>query len=218
MTPRKDVQVHHIDSTPSNNDAANLAVVCLDCHSLVSGGRGLGRQYRPGEVRRYKKTWERIVSYQRNKYKPPTQAHQRELIGQIDVVICQILATADHARRKEMLELLLNLHLWRGTPPLDKQIIEGFGHLAFMSGIDMPRLAKEVATKLWEMCWQFIGPHQIEMDASDVKLVVRCADVAATLALFNCANQKNLKTSPRCLRFRKAGRISHWKKCIAEIR
>jgi len=117
-----------------------------------------------------------------------------------------------------MLELLLNLHLWRGTPPLDKQIIEGFGHLAFMSGIDMPRLAKEVATKLWEMCWQFIGPHQIEMDASDVKLVVRCADVAATLALFNCANQKNLKTSPRCLRFRKAGRISHWKKCIAEIR
>jgi len=45
MTPRKDVQIHHIDGTPGNSHLANLAVVCLDCHSLVSGTRGLGRQY-----------------------------------------------------------------------------------------------------------------------------------------------------------------------------
>jgi hypothetical protein len=190
--PRKHVQIHHIDGNPSNNKAANLAVVCLDCHSLVTSAHGFGRQYRPGEVRRYKKTWEQIVLFRRRAYKPTTRTVQQELIGQIDVIICQILATSHHKRRREMLEILLNLHLWRGTPQIDRQIIASFGHLAFMSGMDMPRLAKELAAKSWEMCWQFIGPHEVKMDASDVKLVAGCADVVETLAHFDCMMQQDL--------------------------
>ena len=41
--------------------AENLAVVCLDCHSLVSGSRGLGKKYKPGEVRRYTRAGEKFV-------------------------------------------------------------------------------------------------------------------------------------------------------------
>jgi hypothetical protein len=188
---RKHVQIHHIDGDPSNNLATNLAVVCLDCHSLVTGDGGLGRKYGPGEVRRYKRTWEQIVVYQRSTYRPPTRALQLELIGQIDMVVCQILATSEHARRKEMLELLYNLHLWRGTPQIDRQIVEGFGHLAVMSGLDLPRLGKELAAKTWEMCWHFVGPHQVKMDKSDERFVIRCADVVETLAHFDCMMQKN---------------------------
>ncbi len=51
--PRKRVVFHHIDN-PSNHDPANLAVVCHDCHSRVTGDEGLGRQYSPREVTRYK--------------------------------------------------------------------------------------------------------------------------------------------------------------------
>jgi hypothetical protein len=190
--PRKHVQIHHIDGDPSNFNMNNLGVVCLDCHSLVTGTQGLGRRYSAGEVRRYKTAWEQVILYRRSKYKPPSQASQRELIGQVDVMICQILATSDHARRKELLELIYHLHMWRGTPGLDKQIIEGFGHLAVMSGLGMPRLARELARKVWELCWHFVGPHQVKMDRIGFKLVVRCADVVESLASYNCIMERNL--------------------------
>ncbi|HEU0275060.1 MAG TPA: HNH endonuclease signature motif containing protein [Candidatus Udaeobacter sp.] len=56
--PRKHVVFHHIDSDPSNHDPANLAVVCHDCHSRVTGDEGLGRAYSSREVAKYKKRWE----------------------------------------------------------------------------------------------------------------------------------------------------------------
>lgn len=190
--PRKHVQIHHIDGDPSTNSPVNLAVVCLDCHSLVTGSHGLGRHYSAGEVRRYKKAWEQVVLYRRSQYKPPTRAVQRELIGQIDVIICQVLAAADEARRKELLEVIYNLHLWRGTPQIDRQIVEGFSHLAVMSGLDMPRLAKQLAVYVWQMCWHFVGPHQVKMDRVDTSLVVRCADVIESLASYNCLMQQHV--------------------------
>lgn len=58
QTPRKHVQIHHIDSDPSNNTFFNLAVLSLDCHSLVTGDEGMGRKYSPGEVAKYKAQWE----------------------------------------------------------------------------------------------------------------------------------------------------------------
>jgi len=56
--PRKHVVIHHIDEDPSNNDWDNLAVVCHDCHSRVTGDEGLGRRFTAGEVTTYKKEWE----------------------------------------------------------------------------------------------------------------------------------------------------------------
>ena len=57
-TPRKHVQIHHVDGDSANNTFANLAVLSLDCHSLVTGNEGLGRRYTAGEVTRYKAQWE----------------------------------------------------------------------------------------------------------------------------------------------------------------
>jgi len=190
--PRKHVQIHHLDEDPTNFSIANLAVVCLDCHSLVTGTQGLGRRYSAGEVRRYKRAWEQVVLYRRSKYKPPNRALQRELIGQIDLIICQILSVPDDARRKELLEIIYNLHLWRGTAQIDRQIVEGLGHLAVMSGLSMPGLAKQLAVYVWQMCWHFVGPHQVKMDRSDTSLVVRCADVIESLASYNCLMQQHL--------------------------
>lgn len=58
----KHVQLHHIDGNPSNNVPQNLAVVCLDHHSRVTGDEGLGRRFTPQEVREYKLEWERICA------------------------------------------------------------------------------------------------------------------------------------------------------------
>src|SRR5262249_28300966 len=191
-TPNKHVQIHHIDGNRNNNTLANLAVVCLDCHSLVTGHSGLGRRYAPGEVQKYKKEWELVIAAQSKVYKPPSARVQRELIGQIDIIVCQILSTPDHARRKELLEVLYNIHLWRSTPKIDKQIIGGFGHLAVMSGLSIPSLAKELAEKTWQLCWHFVGPHHMSMDKSGERFVIQCVDVVESLANFNCIVEQNL--------------------------
>jgi hypothetical protein len=58
--PRRHVQIHHIDGDPTkSHDPANLTVLCLDCHSQVTGDQGLGRSYSPEEVSRYKQRWEK---------------------------------------------------------------------------------------------------------------------------------------------------------------
>ena len=56
---RKHVVIHHIDGNPSNNDPFNLAVLCHDCHSRVTGDEGLGRKYSEAEVRQHKLEWEK---------------------------------------------------------------------------------------------------------------------------------------------------------------
>jgi hypothetical protein len=63
--PRKHVAIHHIDSNPHNHDPANLAVVCHDCHSRVTGDEGLGRQFTPAEVSLCKQRWEKYCANDR---------------------------------------------------------------------------------------------------------------------------------------------------------
>lgn len=57
---RKNVQIHHIDGNNTNNKPTNLIVLCLDCHSEVTG-RSLGKSYTRGELLRYKVEWEMMV-------------------------------------------------------------------------------------------------------------------------------------------------------------
>lgn len=56
--PRKPVQIHHIDENPSNNNMRNLAVLCVECHSTVSGNQGFGKNYSKKEIGLFKKDWE----------------------------------------------------------------------------------------------------------------------------------------------------------------
>lgn len=181
----KDVQVHHIDGNNSNNNPGNLAVVCLDCHSKVTGARGLGRSYRQGEVRKYKRAWEQLVQWFRQIHRPQIR-YKKELVSQIDLIICEVLALRSSSPRvKELLDTIYELHLWRGGREIDDKIIEGLNHLALMSGLSSPQLAALVAQKLWEMCWHFAGPKDVPMDARDESYVLRCFDALETLAQFN---------------------------------
>jgi hypothetical protein len=57
--PRHPVEKHHINGDPADNAWDNLAVVCRNCHGLVTAKGNLGSQYTPGEVLQYKKLWEK---------------------------------------------------------------------------------------------------------------------------------------------------------------
>jgi hypothetical protein len=53
----KRVQIHHIDGNNSNNDKANLAVVCFDCHDLTLIKGGFGRTLDAAQVTKYRDEW-----------------------------------------------------------------------------------------------------------------------------------------------------------------
>ena len=182
----KDVQIHHIDGNHGHNDFGNLAVVCLDCHSRITGTRGLGKAYSPGEVRRYKRSWEQHVREARGVHQPRVR-YKTELISRVDLIVCEILALRrGNPRAKELLNTLYELHLWRGSSRIDQAIIEGLGHLALMTGLSYPQLAGPVAEKLWEMCFHFVGPKDVPMDNRDEQQVLSCVEALETLAEFNC--------------------------------
>lgn len=192
---RKDVVIHHIDGNNSNNEQENLAVVCLDCHSKITGRRGLGKAFKPGEVKRYKRAWEKQVQDMRKIHRPRIY-YGKELISQIDLIVCEILACSKNKPRvEELLDILYELHLWRGNRELDKKIIEGFEHLAIMSGLSDPKVANILAEKAWEMCWHFVGPEDISMNKIDERYIIRCIGILETLALFNSEFARGRKVS-----------------------
>lgn len=57
--PRQPVEKHHINGDPSDNVWDNLAILCRNCHGLVTVKSNLGSSYTVGEVLQYKKHWER---------------------------------------------------------------------------------------------------------------------------------------------------------------
>lgn len=184
-TKGKDVQLHHIDGNPINSRVANLAVVCMDCHSRITGRRGLGQSYTAGEVAKYKRSWDKIVFDRRRIHRPQIR-YKKELVSQIDLIICDILSRKPNSPRvSELLDCLWELTLWRGGPEIDSKIVEGLHHLARMSGISDPRLASLVAEKLWEMCFHFVGPEDVPMDKKDQSFVLDCIEALRTLAEFN---------------------------------
>jgi hypothetical protein len=186
-TRYKDVQVHHIDGDPSNNDLKNLVIVCLDCHSRITGGRGLGRSYTRGEVRRYKRSWEARVRAMRGAHKSVSVPRQKQLITQIDLIVCEILACEKNVlRANELLSLMYELNLWRGSRQVTSSIVDGLHHLAVMTGLGVPRLSGKVAETLWKVCWHFIGPDRVPMSKADLEVVLECVDALGTLAEFNC--------------------------------
>lgn len=105
-TSGKDVQIHHIDGNRNNNVLGNLTVLCLDCHSKVTGTRGLGKRYTPVEVQLYKEDWEENVRRKRkmNYVKPPTVSviRNESLEAMIRDIVYSLAATKDLAfsRRK----------------------------------------------------------------------------------------------------------------------
>ena len=59
--PNKDVQIHHIDENPSNNEIKNLAVLCLQCHNDTQVSGGFGKKLTSGQVIKFRDEWLEIV-------------------------------------------------------------------------------------------------------------------------------------------------------------
>ena len=64
--PGKAIQIHHIDSDPSNHQPHNLAVLCLECHNETQLRGGFNRKLDADVIRLYRDIWSQIVQRRRN--------------------------------------------------------------------------------------------------------------------------------------------------------
>lgn len=74
--PRQPIEIHHIDANPSNHRPTNLAVLCRNCHGLVSTTGPLGRKFSVSEVRIAKTDWEERCADGYGPEEPIVQSHE----------------------------------------------------------------------------------------------------------------------------------------------
>ncbi len=125
----KDVQIHHIVNR-NNNTPSNLAVLCLDCHSRVTGSRGLGKKFTEQEVKQYKKNWEFLVKRKRGLIIEPYKAIKK---GELNLIhfeikksVFEYSATRNIVRAKEILDYLHEYFIFESS---GDYIIEQMHHI-----------------------------------------------------------------------------------------
>jgi hypothetical protein len=106
----KDVVIHHINRNKADNRLRNLAVVCMDCHSRVTGTRGLGKRFSASEVRAYKGDWEALIAKKHSLNLVPRREltrRQNDLM-EFDITrnVSELAATRDPKRARQILEIL----------------------------------------------------------------------------------------------------------------
>ncbi len=59
--PKRKTEIHHIDGDPSNNELANLALLCKDDQSEAHTNHAFARNLTPDLIRKYNESWHAIV-------------------------------------------------------------------------------------------------------------------------------------------------------------
>lgn len=148
-TMHKPVAIHHIDGNNSNNKVVNLAVLCLDHHSmadsgLVKGKVGAGKKLSPEYVKEYKRLWESKVEATSNLPKKTFPLYQKKHL--------QIFYQFEIRRRKTEIAIL---------PGNDKRIKENFQYFGELlmeeltSGLPVRKFLLEAYDDLVVPGWVF---------------------------------------------------------------
>jgi hypothetical protein len=120
----KHVQIHHIDGNPSNNDIDNLAVLCLDCHSRVSGDLGLGRRFTPGEIWKYKREWESL-NLSRLESRPVVDEVEAAVIrADMSRLMIEVISLNNTQRQLEALDQIESYYIYLG---MQEEALEAIG-------------------------------------------------------------------------------------------
>jgi hypothetical protein len=156
------VQLHHIDEDPANNDPENIAALCLPHHDQASMQIGLSKKIRPEEIRRYKADWEARC------------AADIEALAR-DRLRFYVTLYKNPPRIRELFSALTTNKRLRAVTRLDSEIQEdvehhktdaGFQWQALPGDNDMTRafMFSLRAGELWPRALQRVGGHPNDPD------------------------------------------------------
>jgi hypothetical protein len=178
----KDVEIHHIDGKNRNNSWLNLAVLCRDCHSKVTGVRGLGRGYLPEEVRNYKSEWERSVGKRRSLVagaRSSVPKVERDLLlFEIKKATYELASTKKLGRVKEILEYLDMFYIFETSAEV---LLDQVQWVAPMITGESRKVSL-VTEYVLHYFWHLIGPKDVKARNADVRLLNKAADLFASMA------------------------------------
>ena len=127
---KKPVQIHHIDENTSNNNFANLAVLCFDCHTETQIKGGFHRKLDGDQVSLYRDHW--IIQVAKSRATDP-----RHYVDEYESVINKLsievaTSVAEIYRENEEYRLLaLHYSIYENNELRDKYI-----ELAIEKGMD----------------------------------------------------------------------------------
>jgi tetratricopeptide (TPR) repeat protein len=115
----KPVQIHHLDDDPGNHEAANLAVLCFDCHRETQIRGGFDRKLDAEQIILYRNDWLRQVQRQR----ATEEAYTDVLPHSNDREVELATSVAEIYRENQQYELLaMHYHLLGNAELRDKYI------------------------------------------------------------------------------------------------
>ena len=189
-TEHKDVQIHHIDSNNNNNAIHNLAVVCLDCHSKITGRRGLGKNYSHLEVIKYKRNWESTIKRQRSLglQKKSLGPHQDSTLKiEVKKILYKIASTDKITEIKENLQLLYVYNIY-GIH--SHYILDEIYYLtAFLYGGEK---GKHVSKRIVSFFDYLPGPDVVKLSKIDVKTLDLGIKVLIDIGIASAEYNRNI--------------------------
>ena len=193
----KDVQIHHIDGDNGNNDVSNLSVLCLDCHSRVTGRRGLGKSYSSVELKRYKIEWEAIS---RREYGLPsiqrakrvTKIERQLFVYEAKALIYRMLSAKDSntAFFDAGFENLFQLALLEG---IQKEIVEHLGFAFGLSAISEVNKPVALAKSLPRFFRYLVGPIDVQLRKADERNILDAIDTLEFVHNLSVDENKNYR-------------------------
>ena len=113
----KPVQIHHIDEVNANHDSANLAVLCLDCHTDTQIRGGFHRKRDAEQVVLYRNDWVAMVAHER-----ATEAMMEQTGGSTDIGL--ITSQVEILKDNKQYELLVSMFDRLGNRELRDKYVE----------------------------------------------------------------------------------------------
>ncbi len=193
----KDVQIHHIDGDNGNNDVSNLGVLCLDCHSRVTGIRGLGKSYSSLELKRYKREWEAIMkkghgfpSIRRAKRVPKIE--RQLFVYEAKALIYRMLSARDSDTTvfDAGFENLWQLAILEG---IQKEIIQHLGFAFALSAISEVNKPVALAKSLPKFFGYLIGPLDVQLRKADERDILEALDTLEFIHNLSVDENKNYR-------------------------
>jgi len=127
----RQIQIHHIDDNPANNDPKNLAVLCLECHNDTQIRGGFGRKLNANQVIRYRDDWLIQVATSRVAHAEDNEQIEQKVVGMLQ--FHQAITNRDWEQAERVLQKHQNLLAGRSTLGLgmSKEVQDYFSTLLY---------------------------------------------------------------------------------------